>query len=235
MKVRIHEVVLQKLGAFIVKGGILPLKNLPPESVLCHKYKIGRNTLREVFKVLSEKGLISASPRKGTWVTNQEEWDIFDSDVINWAAGTKLQLKILTDVNEARNLIEPAAARLAARYGRISDIAIIEDAYYRMEKARSNSVEACIADVDFHLGIFKASHNSLWIKFGWILSATLPQLFKETATKDRYKEALQFHKKILDAIRFKDENGAEECMSRLIQYAMDTFKIIKGTKNLDFS
>lgn len=230
MKIRTHDVVLHKLGRSIAKGEIKPLENLPPESELCLKYKIGRNTLREVFKVLSAKGILQASPRKGTWVKMVEDWDIFDPEILGWTLGTPLHLKILEDVNEARTLIEPSAARLAARYAMISDVAVIENAYIRMEKSAPKTNAACIADVDFHIGVFKASHNKLWIKFGQILSHTLTQLFKENTTQDRYMESLPLHEKILEAIRFKDEIGAEKCMHQLINYAIDTFQIIKGEK-----
>src|SRR5690348_5208926 len=134
MKIRTHDIILHKLGSSIVKGKIKPLENLPSDTALCKEYKIGRNTLREVFKVLSSKGLLEASPRKGTWVTEQDDWDIYDVDVLSWSIGTPLHTKILLDVSEARVLIEPAAARMAARNAKISDVAVIEEAYERMKE-----------------------------------------------------------------------------------------------------
>ena len=105
MKIRTHDIILSKLGSSIVKGKIRPLENLPSDTELCNEYGIGRNTLREVFKVLSAKGLLEASPRKGTWVTEQSGWDIYDPEMLRWSVGTPLHGKILLDVSEARGLI----------------------------------------------------------------------------------------------------------------------------------
>jgi DNA-binding FadR family transcriptional regulator len=226
MKIRTHHIILDKIGESIVKGHIKPLDNLPPDAELLKKYNIGRNTLREVFKVLSSKGLLEASPRKGTWVCEQEKWNILDSDVLNWSIGTQLYTKILLDVCEARTVIEPAAARLAAKNAKISDVAIIEAAYERMEAAFPGTDAALQADADFHLALFKASHNRLWMQFGQALSFMLMQVFKNRALQDKYAEGLPQHKKTLQAIRLKDEDEAEKAMKFLTQQAVDNIKTI---------
>lgn len=226
MKIRTHHIILDKIGESIVKGHIKPLDNLPPDAELLKKYNIGRNTLREVFKVLSSKGLLEASPRIGTWVCEQEKWNILDPDILNWSIGTQLHTKILLDVCEARTLIEPAAARLAAKHAKISDVAIIEAAYERMEAAHPGTEAALQADVDFHLALFKASHNSLWIQFGQALSFLLMQVFKNNALQDKYVEALPLHEKTLQAIRLKDEDEAEKTMKVLTQQAVNDIKAI---------
>jgi DNA-binding FadR family transcriptional regulator len=226
MKIRTHHVVLDKLGEAIVKGRLKPLENLLPDTELCKEYNIGRNTLREVFKVLSSKGLLEASPRRGTWVSDPEHWDILDPDVLQWSVGTALHAKILLDVSEARTLIEPAAARLAARYAKIADVATIEAAYERMEQALPGTAEAGQADVDFHLALFKASHNHLWIKFGHVLSFALGQLFKTNAMQDKYLEELPLHREALQAIRLKDEAAAERALQRLTRHSVATCEAI---------
>jgi DNA-binding FadR family transcriptional regulator len=226
MKIRTHHIVLDKIGESIVKGHIKPLDNLPPDTELIKKYNIGRNALREVFKVLSSKGLLDASPRKGTWVCEQENWNILDPDVLNWSIGTQLHTKILLDVCEARTLIEPAAARLAARHAKISDVAMIEAAYERMETAHPGTNAALQADVDFHLALFKASHNRLWMQFGQALSFMLVQVFKNNALQDKYIEALPLHKNTMQAIRFKDEDEAEKTMKLLTEQAVHDIRAI---------
>jgi DNA-binding FadR family transcriptional regulator len=130
------------------------------------------------------------------------------------------------DVCEARTLIEPAAARLAAKHAKISDVAIIEAAYERMEAAHPGTEAALQADVDFHLALFKASHNRLWMQFGQALSFMLMQVFKNNALQDKYVEGLPLHEKTLQAIRLKDEDEAEKTMKVLTQQAVDNIKAI---------
>lgn len=226
MKIRTHDIVLDKVGESIVKGVLKPLERLPSDTELCRQYQIGRNTLREVFKVLTTKGLIGASPRKGTWVNEPDDWDIFDPEVLRWSEGTPLYTKVLLDVTEARLLVEPAAARLAARHAKISDIAAIEDAYERMQGATPGTNAACRADVDFHVALFHASHNKLWIKFGQALSYTLTQLFKTNVLQDRYYDELPLHGQILQAIRFQDEETAEASMRQLTHRTAETLASI---------
>jgi GntR family transcriptional regulator, galactonate operon transcriptional repressor len=223
MKNRTHDIILDEIGIYIVKGHVKPGEYLPGDADLCKRYGIGRSTLREIFKVLKSKGLLLASPKKGTWVNEKENWDFFDPQIFNWAIGTPLEREILADVVEARCLIEPSAARLAARNSNINNIAQMEDAYNRMAKAKSGSNESRNADVDFHVNLFKASHNKLWVKFGQILSVSLVELFKFIVIEDHFIDTLPQHKKVIDAIRMKQEDVAEEIMKELTQYSRKVF------------
>jgi DNA-binding FadR family transcriptional regulator len=223
MKDRIHDIVLNELGIFIVKGKVKPGQFLPADADLCKRYNIGRGTLREILKVLKSKGLLLASPKKGTWVSEEENWDFFDPQIFNWAIGTSLEKKILADVVEARCLIEPSAARLAARNATLKNIAEMEDAYNRMVMAKLGSDQARNADVDFHVSLFRASHNKLWMKFGQVLSVSLMELFKFTIVENHFVDTLPQHKKVIEAVRLKQEDVAEKTMKTLTMYSKKVF------------
>ena len=115
---------------------------------------------------------------------------------------------------------------MAAKNAKASDVAVIEEAYERMKVANPQTLQASQADVDFHIAVFKASHNMLWIKFGQVLSFTLLQLFKSSALQEKYIEGLPMHKKILQAIRLRDEDDAEKNMKILTAHAASSLKTI---------
>jgi DNA-binding FadR family transcriptional regulator len=91
-----------------------------------------------------------------------------------------------------------------------------------MEKALPGTAEAGQADVDFHLALFRASHNHLWIRFGQVLSFALGQLFKTNAMQDKYPEELPLHREALQAIRLKDEEAAGRALQRLTRHSVAT-------------
>ena len=67
---------------------------------------------------------------------------------------------LITSLIEARRIIEPAAAALAAKRATAADLARIEQAYLGMELNLRTNLEACCeADLKFHVSVIAASHN----------------------------------------------------------------------------
>jgi len=73
----------QELGCAIVRGDYSSTDGLPTEAELCERFGVSRTAVREAVKMLSAKGLISSRPRQGIRILPEEEWNIFDSDILN--------------------------------------------------------------------------------------------------------------------------------------------------------
>ncbi|MFC3217313.1 FadR/GntR family transcriptional regulator [Comamonas sp. JC664] len=61
-----------------------PGATLPNEEELCERLGVSRTAVREAIKALSAKGMLEARPRTGTRVRPQEQWSLFDADVLGW-------------------------------------------------------------------------------------------------------------------------------------------------------
>jgi len=228
IKPRVHELVLQVLGEEIVMALFKEGELLPSEAYLCERFNIGRNSLREIFKVLNQKGLIESIPKLGTRVTNMTNWNIFDKEIMQWSKKTTLYTNIINGLNEARISIEPLAAKYAAERSNAIELSEIENSIERMRYYPSDSREYYLADLDFHLSILLASQNLVWIHFGKILSSALIHTFNENNIIEQRDEIIQIHESVFDAIRMRETKKAESRMIALLKLAEINTRINKS-------
>jgi GntR family transcriptional regulator, transcriptional repressor for pyruvate dehydrogenase complex len=92
--------------------GFPPGSMLPPESVMLEQYDIGRGSLREALRILEVQGFIVIKPGPGGGPM------VAETGSVNFARMATLHLHraeaTYRDVIEARLVIEPVMARLAA-------------------------------------------------------------------------------------------------------------------------
>ena len=139
---RIHGSVVDAIGRWILGGTYAPDDLLPREDDLAAELGVSRTSIREAVKVLSAKGLLQARRRVGVRVRNRDEWNLLDPQVLSWHPDVGRDEALITSLIEARRIIEPAAAALAAKRATAADLAQIEQAYLGMERnvRRSGSV-----------------------------------------------------------------------------------------------
>lgn len=158
--------VVETLGRRVATRHYREGEVLPVEQELASSLGVGRNALREAVKVLSSKGLIVTGPRSGTRVLPRAEWNMLDPDVLSWHSDPETATQeFLLSLLEARRIIEPKAAELAAVRGTREDMAAILSAYERMEQVRLDPEARMLADIDLHTAILKASHNDVIAHF----------------------------------------------------------------------
>lgn len=222
--------VLAKLGRRIVSGYYPVGATLPTEAQLCGEFGVSRTALREAVKMLTAKGLVESRQRAGTRVQPAGSWSRLDPDVLDWGA-SELDPEFLQALIEARQVIEPAAARLAASRATSADLARIEAAYLAMKAAPLSDLAACAeADVSFHLAILHASHNPVFAGLGNLISNALSNSFKLTASGSKSSVAtLAAHGDVLEAIRLRQPDIAHDRMRSLIDIASsDLFRHVKA-------
>ena len=132
---------------------------LPREDDLAVELGVSRTSIREAVKVLSAKGLLQARRRVGVRVRDRDDWNMLDPQVLSWHPDVGGDEALIGSLIEARRIIEPAAAALAATRDR-RGFGAIEQAYLGMERNLRTDLEACCeADLKFHVSVVAASHN----------------------------------------------------------------------------
>ncbi len=225
--------IAKDLGQRILSGIYLPLALLPTEAELCVHYGASRTALRDSLLTLSAKGMIEARKRAGTRVRLTSEWNRLDAQVLEWMGEIEPDLDFVRGLIEARLVIEPAAASLAARMASSGDLAAIESAYEAMCAAPEHDLGACLdADVRFHSGILRASRNPVFANLANMLAAALSFSFRlTTSATANYQKTLSAHGDVLEAIRLRRENDAEQQMRALIGIAsLDLLQVADKTK-----
>lgn len=223
VKPRVHRHVVKTLAQRILSNEFPAGGLLPPEPELCERLNISRSALREAIKVLGSKGMVSTRPRTGTLVRPRADWNLLDPDLLAWSMELEPSAELVLSLIEARQVIEPAAARLAALRATNADIAPMEAAYRRMgeAKARQDFTTFNAADIDFHKALLRASHNIVFQQLSTTIGAALAYSFRLTVERAREPGAsLPNHGEVIERIRQRDSEGAFASMARLLNIAV---------------
>ena len=218
----VHGEVVRRLGLGILEGSWPPGTRLPNEAELCELYRVSRTALREAVRFLAAKGLIEARPRLGMVVRSRESWNLLDPELLAWQRdwGT-FDAALVRSLLEARRVIEPAAAALAAERATSADLARIEAALLAMIQNLPGDLDACCkADVAFHREILAASHNIVFRQLAGTIGAALEATFRISTELSRsYERTIEAHRDVLEAIRMRNRGTAEARMRALIDVA----------------
>jgi DNA-binding FadR family transcriptional regulator len=225
-KPRVHLGVVRELAQRIFSGTFPPGEALPNEARLCADLAVSRTALREAVRVLGAKGLVESRPRTGTRVRPREEWNLLDLEVLDWHDGMAPDPDFVRSLLEARRILEPAAAELAAERATGRDIARMEAALEGMTAALPRDIEACCrADLDFHAALLEASHNLVFRQLIATISAALMSGFRlSTHLATSYEKTLAAHGEVLERIRLRDPAGARAAMLDLLGVAFDDLR-----------
>ncbi|WP_250517476.1 FadR/GntR family transcriptional regulator [Caballeronia sp. INDeC2] len=205
-----HGRIVQELGMQIVSGRIKPGERLPAEPTLCESYGVSRPVLREATRVLVAKGLVVSKPRVGSVVRARDEWHMLDPDVLVWTISHLPEGEFFRSLMAVRQIIEPAAAALAAISASDEDIARIAAAYERMEGAQT-AADLLDPDLEFHRAIMTATHNDMLSYIGNMLSLALSESIKLTSRHpNTHALSLPRHKAIFTAIANRDALAARQ-------------------------
>jgi DNA-binding FadR family transcriptional regulator len=221
---KMHGQVVNELGRRVVGGVYAALALLPNEEQLCLELGVSRTLLREAVKVLAAKGLLESRPRIGTRVRATELWNLLDPDILAWRCATGADAEFLRHLTELREIIEPAAASLAASSRTEAQLAAIKTALTNMESA-SVIGQWVEADLAFHTAVLKATNNPLLMPLAAIISSALESLLGVTARNaGDFKRGLPDHQKVFLAIESSDPQGA---LHRMAVMLSDTRALMK--------
>ena len=210
---------MRQLGAMVLDGRFPPGDVLPREDDLAGLFSVSRTSLREAVKVLAAKGMLEARPRTGVRVRPQDDWNLLDPDVLSWHPDLTGDRALMRSLIEARRVIEPSAAGLAARRASAADLARIEAACTGIEAAYPADPEAGVAaDIAFHRAVIDASGNLVLARVIGAIEAALRAVFAATS-RMMDADGVAAHRIVLERIRLRDADGAQDAMHRLIDIA----------------
>jgi DNA-binding FadR family transcriptional regulator len=207
--------IVADLGAAVVAGKFSKKNPFPVEADLCVRYGASRSVVREAVKMLTAKGLLAARQRHGTWVQPEENWNLFDPDVLDWVLDRKPPLPLQMELGEAQLAVECAAAALAAVRASFQQKSAIERALARMVAAEHGEDDPRKAAIAFHVAVLKASGNRFLAQFQQLIEAAL-RIGENVARH----ASIDDHRKIFDAIIAGDADAAYRSTRTLIAAAM---------------
>ena len=211
--------LIEALALAIVQGRHPPGTRLPRESELIASFGASRTTVREAVKVLEAKGLVETRQRVGTTVQPRSRWNIFDGDVLAWHDAAGIAGTLFEDLVELRQIVEPAAARLAAGRATWRELGAVDDALAAMQRAGRGEGSYGDADVAFHVAVFAASQNIVLERFSALIADFLRLAFRamhEVISPADVADDIADHRRVLDALHAGDGAAAEAAMRTVI-------------------
>jgi GntR family transcriptional regulator, transcriptional repressor for pyruvate dehydrogenase complex len=214
------QVIVESIERSILEKKLVPGQKLPTEADLCVMFSVSRTAVREALRTLSARGVITVRKRTG----------IFVNDLSTGAIDSSLRLYLnltfekehLLHVFNIRQVFEPEVARWAAAERTNEDLQLLELNLGAMEHTDpSDRANESKLDQDFHMAIATASRNPVVPLVLQPVFTLMPRIRELVYANIPHCEssALQYHRKIADAIRRQDGYAAFAAMQTHIGLA----------------
>ncbi len=212
-KTSLADKVAERLREEIRAGQFEVGEKLPAEPQLMKKYGVGRSTIREAIKALSNLGLLTVQQGLGTFVRALSP----SAEPME----QRLKRADVYELDEVRKLLELKIAEKAALMRTAADIALMES-FLRERKhaAWNDELEKCIeADVNFHTAIAKASHNEILSDLYKSVSVHLQKWFQQIFTDtSSFVSSQHLHEKLLKHIVAGEPRKAWNTAAKILDH-----------------
>lgn len=206
---RIYAEIVRQIRGLIADGQLKSGDRLPPERDLAERFRVSRTSVREALRALESTGLVEIRAGEGAFVRGIS----VESLVEPLALVILTQREAIADLYEARRLLEPPIAALAARRASPDEVQELE----RILDEQAREVEAgrtgLAQDAAFHTAIAHSAHNRAISRIVTTLMDLLAQTREESLhTPGRPERSHQDHRRILAALQARDEEAAQHAM-----------------------
>ena len=199
--------VYRRLRALILSGELPPGERLRQEA-LADGLGTSRTPLREALNRLASEGLIEFRPHRGAVVAQFSQRDI-EADY------------------EARLIVEPAAARLAAARRDTEVVRALEGAIADARRAGADVDAQFAANRAFHLALVRGSGNPHLVRFvDSLWGGRIAPVFyaRQSRLPGRRKRDVAEHVEIARLIADGDSEGAATAVERHLSSALSELR-----------
>ncbi len=197
---RVHRVSLaHSVGAQLCRAivsGDIPAGTQLSEPALAARLGVSRAPIREALIELELRGLVEFDPQGRTRVPRLTPAD-------------------LAEIHAVRSALDPLACGLAARHATPESLALLEETLAATRRAKTLG-DVSRLDMEFHDRIVAAARNRrlslCWNGIRDQLELWLTQMHPrhQAATKSTREKTVDAHRKLLDAIRRRDDGRATD-------------------------
>lgn len=200
----------------IFNGGLTVGDQLPSERDLAKKLGVSRVPVREALFSLEKSGLVTTRRGAGGGVFISEP--SFEPFGEFFALMLQLGKATVQDLTEARLLIEPNVAKLAAERASVDDLKRIEETIRQYEEAVNKRSERRFADMNFHISLAEASKNSAMVL---MIRGLMLILYKSVRNLDlsmeNRRKVIKGHKDVFEAVKARDSEAAFQSMAEHVR------------------
>jgi len=208
------DVLAAKLRELILSRGVVEGTPLPTERELVAQSGLSRTSVREALRVLETEGLVvtKAGRNGGSQVRRPGRESISRSfELFVRSHGVRFEALL-----EAREAIEPAAARLAAEHRLDADLAEMTSIHEALAQVSGDVGEHVRLNLAWHRAIMRASRNELLIAFFDAIADSVQAATESQSLNsiDVRRAVVRAHGRVLAAIAARDGDAAFRRMQR---------------------
>jgi GntR family transcriptional repressor for pyruvate dehydrogenase complex len=154
---RVYEHIATEIERAIDEGRLASGDKLPPERQLVREFRASRVAVREALRALEHRGLVEVRQGSAGGHFIRE----VDTDLLFHDLRTLLRLGRVSvgQLLEARMLIEPEMARLAALRATPLDLKSLDAVLEERSEATAAGTHRRVLDIDFHRRVAEAAKN----------------------------------------------------------------------------
>lgn len=197
---------------------------LPSQRVQSKQFNISRASLREALLTLETLGFIRTEPGRGTFISSKNP--THTGEISNWRYGTDSSMH---EVYQCRLYLETLIVNLAASTCTSEDLELLTAATDGMEECWE--IQDLIAvtnhDFNFHQTIIAACGNRNLKQWYESMKREIMEAQRRptpVTRPSRFKESMQEHRDIIEALRNRDGSKAATVMQH---------HIVKTAKGID--
>ena len=214
-KVNAVEQIFEQLQGLLIEGVWKPGDKIPSENELSETFGVSRMTVRQALQKLKALGMIETRTGSGSFVRQISADDsLRDLAPLMYLGDTSQQ-----QVFQFREMIDSESIRIATPLAGEKDLAHLEVLLALMKQAAADDdcKEFAKYDLQFHMFIVELTGNPLIIKTNEILQNVLAESMETLIERMRYEKGLEYHERIICAMRERDAAGAEAVMREHIR------------------
>lgn len=201
--------IVDQIVDLVVSGKLKVGDKLPPERDLAQILGVGRSSVREALKSMTNMGLLSAKRSEGTFIKKADaeslrtyfQWNVF------------LETNTIMDLIEARETIELTAIYKVVKNHTPEEIARLRGSVETMKSGKGDLETTTKSDINFHTTLIKIAGNSILQIMIELIRSAMETWFKYVlSNKENLEATIREHTEIIDAIEASDEEVAAKLL-----------------------
>lgn len=212
------EQVVSHVRTLIERGALKPGDRLPAERDLATQIGVSRPTVRAGLRALAAMGVVQSRHGSGTYIPDGPP--MLGSEPLSFLAA--LHGFTRDDMYEARRILEVGAAGLAAERATSEQLAALAEEVANLFASMEDPLNFLVHDINFHRSVAAASGNPIVATIVEMVSTLYYERRRQTAERasDRdLRDAAEMHRRIYQAIRARDAEGARKAMHEHLELA----------------
>ena len=220
----LSEHLTQEVMVLVKEQKLEPGDRLPSVKELAERFQVATPTMREALRLLEMAGNLDIRHGSGIYLRRPET-----RVMVTNPYARSLDTHTILNLLQARLLIEPSVAELAAVHATAKDLdgldVLLADTSQYLSGQESADAVLGVANMRFHRGIADSAGNSILADV--VFSLTEVHIKEQMAVLDLYNNRVrdhEQHKLILTALMKRDVRGARQLMFEHIDEVITVIK-----------